>query len=249
MTSPSDQTILKNPADIRARIQEAAGLSLDRLPMLQLIFDRLATACGDGLKHLAASSILYSLNGVETGRFGEFLDAYDAKAVVGITSRPGLGRPHPGRPRPRLRLHHGRGAVRRRRHGAAGRRRARLLGDRAAHRQMVLEQVGRALEASFGLVSKTAFTLERTETRMEFAVIGRRSNKAIQAKFNLQALSRGGEMFIIIPQTVLNPLRPSLAKVLTGETSTRRDPRWTSQIAAEVQKTTVHLRAVLEERT
>ena len=109
-------------------------------------------------------------------------------------------------------------------------------------------QVGKALESSFGLVSKTAFTLERTETRMEFAVIGRRSNKAIQAKFLLQALNRGGEMFIIIPQSVLNPLRPSLAKVLTGETSTRRDPRWTSQIAAEVQKTTVHLRAVLEER-
>ena len=88
MTSPSEPAILKNPADIRARIQEAAGLSLDRLPMLQLIFDRLATACGDGLKHLASSSILYALGGVETGRFGEFLDAYDTKAVVGIFHAP-----------------------------------------------------------------------------------------------------------------------------------------------------------------
>jgi hypothetical protein len=43
--------------------------------------------------------------------------------------------------------------------------------------------------------------------------------------------------------------RPITANsIRAGETSTRRDPRWTSQIAAEVQKTTVHLRAVLEER-
>jgi flagellar motor switch protein FliM len=113
--------------------------------------------------------------------------------------------------------------------------------------QMLFEQVGRALEASFALVSRTPFILERTETRMEFAVIGRRSNKSVQAKFLLQALNRGGEMFIIIPQTVLNPLRPSLAKVLTGA-STARDPRWAHQIAAEVQRTAVTLRAVLEER-
>ncbi|AWB19632.1 flagellar motor switch protein FliM [Methylobacterium currus] len=247
-TGSSTPTVLTSPADIRARIQEAAGLSLDRLPMLQLIFDRLATACGDGIKHLAASSILYSLNGVESGRFGEFLDAYDMKAVVGIFSAPawdghilvGLDRDFVFTMVEAL-------------FGADGSEQP--VDDERAFSaielriaQMILEQVGRALESSFGLVSKTAFHLERTETRMEFAVIGRRSNKAIQAKFLIQALSRGGEMFIIIPQSVLNPLRPSLAKVLTGETSTRRDPRWASQIAAEVQKTTVHLRAVLEER-
>ena len=61
--------IRRAPDDIRARIQEAAGLSLDRLPMLQLILDRLATGCGDALKHRVASTIIYSLNGVETGRF------------------------------------------------------------------------------------------------------------------------------------------------------------------------------------
>jgi len=41
-------------ADLRTLIRQAAGLSLDRLPMLQLIFDRLATGCGDALKHRVA---------------------------------------------------------------------------------------------------------------------------------------------------------------------------------------------------
>ena len=43
-------------------------------------------------------------------------------------------------------------------------------------------------------------------------------------------------------------MRPALAKVLTGD-SAARDPAWTQQIATEVQKAQVTLRAVLEERT
>ncbi|GJD52810.1 Flagellar motor switch protein FliM [Methylobacterium crusticola] len=242
-----DAPLLTAPADIRSRIQEAAGLSLDRLPMLQLIFDRLATACGDALKHLAASAIFYALSGVRGGRFGEFLDAYETGAVVGIFHAPGWdGHVLVGFDRDFV------FTMAEVLFGADGAEPP-LEDERAFSAielglaRMILEQVGRALEASFGLVSRTPFRLERMETRMEFAVIGRRSNKAVQATFLLQALNRGGEMFLIIPQTVLNPLRPDLAKVLTGE-SAARDPRWAQQIAAEVQKATVTLRAVMEER-
>lgn len=237
----------KPATDIRARIQEAGGLSLDRLPMLSVIFDRLATACSDAAKHQASSSTFYSLSGVESGRFGEMLDAYDANAVVGIFHAPewdghilvGLDRDFIYTMVEVL-------------FGADGseppveeERNFSAIELRIA--QMVFEQVGKALESSFGLVSQTPFRLERMETRMEFAIIGRRSNKSVQAKFLLQALNRGGEMFLIIPQTVLNPLRPALGKVLTGE-SAARDPRWAQQITAEVHKTAVRLRAVLEER-
>ena len=178
--------------DIRARIQEAAGLSLDRLPMLHVIFDRLATACSDALKHLAASTTFYSPNGVESGRFGAFLDAYDANAVVGIFHAPewdghilvGLDRDFIFTMVEVL-------------FGADGseppvedERNFSAIELRIA--QMIFEQIGKALESSFGLVSETPFRLERMETRMEFAVIGRRSNKAVQARFLLQALNRGG---------------------------------------------------------
>ncbi len=74
----SDTVIQREPADIRARIQAAAGLSLDRLPILQLIFDRLATACGENLKHRVASTVIYALSGTESGRIGDFV--YDASS-------------------------------------------------------------------------------------------------------------------------------------------------------------------------
>ncbi len=85
---PPFVTATRPATDIRARIQEAGGLSLDRLPMLSVVFDRLATACSDAAKHLASSSTFYSLSGVESGRFGEMLDAYDSNAVVGIFHAP-----------------------------------------------------------------------------------------------------------------------------------------------------------------
>jgi flagellar motor switch protein FliM len=113
--------------------------------------------------------------------------------------------------------------------------------------QTLFEQVAKALQASFSLIVDTKFKLERIETRMDFAVIGRRNNQAVAAKFLLQALNRGGEMFVIIPQSVLNPMRKILSHVVTGESS-GRDPRWMKQIATEVKKTEVTLTAVLEER-
>lgn len=233
--------------DLKTRLKEAGGLSLERLPMLHVVFDRLTTACADNLKHLVASSVFFSFNGVRSGPFGEMLDAYDNDAVAGIfhaaewdshilvafdrdfifTMVEALFGSDGGEP------------------PVEDERPFSQIELRLA--QMMFEQIGKALESSFSLVSATPFRLERTETRMEFAVIGGRSNKAVEAKFMLQALNRGGEMVVVIPQSVINPMRPQLAKVLTGDTAAR-DPRWTRQMAAEVQKAEVTLRAVLEER-
>jgi len=112
---------------------------------------------------------------------------------------------------------------------------------------MLFEQMAKALRASFALVSDTPFQFERQETRMDFAVIGRRNNLAITAKFLLQALNRGGEMFVIIPQSALTPLRQALSRT-TPQESTGRDPKWAQQIRGEVNRTNVKVRAILEER-
>lgn len=234
--------------DIRARLIEAGGLSLDRLPMLHVVFDRLTTGCSDNLKHLVASPVYFSFSGVKSGRFGEMLDAYDQNAIAGIFHAPewdshilvGLDRDFIFTMVEVLFGSDGAEPPVEDERAFSG------LESRLAH--MVLEQVGKALESSFSLVAATPFRLERTETRMEFAVIGGRGNKAVEAKFLIQGLNRGGEMFLIMPQSVINPMRPALSKVLTGD-SAARDPKWTQQIAAEVQKAEVTLRAVLEERT
>jgi flagellar motor switch protein FliM len=233
--------------DIRDMLLDAAGLSLDRLPMLHVIFDRMSTSCAEHLRHMAASPMYYSLSGLESGRITEILEMYEANAVAGIFHAPewdshiliGFDRDFiytmvevlfgsDGSEPP---VEEARG----------------FSNIELRMAQTLFEQVAKSLQASFSLVVDTKFKLERIETRMDFAVIGRRNNQAIAAKFLLQALNRGGEMFVIIPQSVLNPMRKVLSQVVTGESS-GRDPRWMKQIATEVKKTEVTLKAVLEER-
>jgi len=231
--------------DIRDMLLDAAGLSLDRLPMLHVIFDRMATYCADGLRHLAASPSYYSLSHVESGRIGDLLEMYEANAVAGVFHVPvwdshiiaGFDRDFVFTMVEVL-------------FGADGteppvddERSFSNIEIRIA--QALFDVVGKALQASFALITDAQFKFERIETRMDFAVIGRRNNMAVAAKFLLQALNRGGEMFIIIPQAALTPMRQTLARVSTE--STARDPGWTKQIHTEVKKTEVKLRAVLEE--
>src|SRR5581483_7327894 len=67
-------------SDLRDKLLDAAGLALDQLPMLQVIFDRVATYCAESLRHLAASQPYYSLSNVETGRIGDLLEMYEGNA-------------------------------------------------------------------------------------------------------------------------------------------------------------------------
>ena len=240
-------TAAHSATDIRDMLLDAAGLSVDRLPMLHVIFDRMSTSCAEHLRHMAASPMYYSLSGIESGRITEILEMYEANAVAGIFHAPewdshiliGFDRDFiytmvevlfgsDGSEPP---IEEARG----------------FSNIELRMAQTLFEQVAKALQASFSLIADTKFKLERIETRMDFAIIGRRNNQAVAAKFLLQALNRGGEMFVIIPQSVLNPMRKALSHVVTGESS-GRDPRWMKQIATEVKKTEVTLKAVLEER-
>ncbi|WP_201859709.1 flagellar motor switch protein FliM [Microvirga soli] len=233
--------------DIRDMLLDSAGLSLDRLPMLHVIFDRMTTSCAEHLRHMAASPMYYSLSGLESGRVSEILEMYEANAVAGIFHAPewdshiliGFDRDFIYTMVEVLFGSDGSEAPVEEARGFS------TIELRMA--QTLFEQVAKALQASFALVADTKFKLERIETRMDFAVIGRRNNQAVAAKFLLQALNRGGEMFVVIPQSVLNPMRKVLSRVVSSESS-GRDPRWMKQIATEVKKTEVTLKAVLEER-
>jgi flagellar motor switch protein FliM len=237
----------QNANDIRDMLLDSAGLSLDRLPMLHVIFDRMTTSCAEHLRHMAASPMYYSLSGLESGRVSEILEIYEANAVAGIFHAPewdshiliGFDRDFIYTMVEVLFGSDGSEAPVEEARGFS------TIELRMA--QTLFEQVAKALQASFALVADTKFKLERIETRMDFAVIGRRNNQAVAAKFLLQALNRGGEMFVVIPQSVLNPMRKVLSRVVSSESS-GRDPRWMKQIATEVKKTEVTLKAVLEER-
>ncbi|MFT0893111.1 flagellar motor switch protein FliM [Pseudochelatococcus sp. G4_1912] len=231
----------------RDRLLDSAGLSLDRLPMLHVIFDRMATIWVDGFRHLAASPAYCSLSAIESGRINEILELYESNAIAGVFQAVqwdnqvlvGFDRDFIFTMMEVLL-------------GADGTEPP--VDDERAFStielkiaSMMFEQIGKAMRTAFALATDTQFKLERCETRMDFAVIGRRNSQSVVAKFLVQSLNRGGEIFVLIPQSALTPMRQNLSRVIASE-PTVRDPRWSKQIESEVQRAEVSLKAVLEKR-
>jgi len=241
-----DTSAVPVPRDID-RLLDAAGLSIERLPMLRLAIDRMATLCADSFRPMSASPAYFAPSKIATGRIGDILDSYAGNVVAAVyhavdwDSRILLG----------LDRNFLFTAVETVFGGDGGEPRVEeerpfsMLELRLA--QIVFEQAANALRASFASVADTSFKFERIETRMDFVSIGRPRNLAVVAKIGMKALDRGGEMFVVIPQAALNPMRQSLARDLSSEVSAR-DPRWTRQFENEIRRTEVTLRATLSER-
>lgn len=236
------------------KLLDSTGISIDRLPMLRMVFDRLATGCADAARQMSTSPTYFSVASVQSQRIGDALNAHAYNTIAGIFHSPewdsriliGFDRdfiftmievlfgadgseppfkyepdfPDDERPYTNLEIQVA---------------------------QALCELAAKNMQSAFSPVCDVTFAFERMETRMYFATIGSRSNLAVKAQLLVQGLDNCGQMFVVIPQTALNPIRQNLARVLSGHTSVR-DPRWSKQIRTEVHKTEVKLRAILEER-
>ena len=63
---------------------DAAGISIERMPMLNVIFDRMAASCTDSLQPMAGTPCYFSVNGITNGRVGDIIKDYEANAVAAV---------------------------------------------------------------------------------------------------------------------------------------------------------------------
>lgn len=229
------------------RLLDAAGIQLDRLPMLPVIFDRVANQCAEQMRAVAASPCYFSMSHIEQGRIGDLLDPYESNAVTAILEVPewdsevvlGFDRDFIF-------------TIIEVMFGADGNEQPEEDGRTFSNIEMkvcskLADTVANILTQAFSVATKATFRVERLETRMHFAVIGRRTAQAAAAKFLVQAINRGGEMFVILPYAGLQMVRRALGSAAHAEVGTR-DPDWVRQMQAGVTRADVKLRAILEER-
>lgn len=228
------------------KLLDAAGISVERLPMLRVVFDRMVGSFSERIRELSTTSALFSVKEIATARIGEVLARRDGEVIGAVCFVPewearlfvcfdrrfmatlievvfgGTGDEWASEERP---------------FSSADQRIA----------QIVLEHAAKALELAFTGVVAATVRCECIESRMEFVVIGRRSNFCVVAKIELQALGHAGEMLVVIPQPVLNAIRPTLERDPAQETATP-DPSWAKQMQSRLGRTEVVVRAVIEER-
>ena len=232
---------------IQALINSAL-VSYERLPMLDIIFDRMVRMMSTSLRNFTSDNIEVSLDNITSVRFGDYLNSIPLPAMLTVFRAEEwdnyglmtidssliysivdvlLG----GR----------RGTAAMRIEGRPYTTIEQTLVERMV--SVVLKDMCGAFEP----LSPVNFTFDRLETNPRFATIARPPNAAILIKLRVDMEDRGGRLEILFPYATLEPIRELLLQRFMGE-KFGRDSIWESHLATELWQTQVQLSAVLDDQ-
>ena len=228
-------------------IVDSAMVSYERLPMLEVVFDRLLRMMSTSLRNLTSDNVEVSLDSITSIRFGDYLETIPMPAMISVFKAEEwdnyglmitdsaliysivdvlLG----GR----------RGTAAMRIEGRPYTTIERNLVERMV--TVILSD----LSAAFDPISPVTFRFDRLETNPRFATIARPANAAVLARLRIDMEDRGGRVELLLPYATLEPVRELLLQMFMGE-KFGRDSIWETHLANELWSTDVELDAVLDQ--
>lgn len=226
----------------------SAMVNYERLPMLDIVFDRLVRLMSTSLRNLTSDNVEVSLDQVSTVRFGDYMNSIPLPAMLSVFKaeewdNQGLmvtdsaliysivdvllgGR----KGTPAIRIE-----------GRPYTTIETKLVERMV--QVTLSD----LSSAFDPLSPVSFTLDRMETNPRFATITQGGNACVLARLRVDMGDRGGRIEVIIPYATLEPIRELLLQMFMGE-KFGRDSIWENHLTQELYQTDVQLQAVLGEK-
>tara|TARA_R110002124_G_scaffold63350_50_gene173702 strand:- start:6031 stop:7206 length:1176 start_codon:yes stop_codon:yes gene_type:complete len=226
----------------------SALVSYERLPMLEIVFDRLVRLTTTSLRNFTSDNVEVTLDSISSVRFGDYLNSIPLPAILSVIKaeewenyglltvdssliysmidvllggrRIGGNIRIEGRPYTTIEL---------------------VLARRMI--EVILEDTHRAFEP----VTQVNFKLERMETNPRFAAISRPGNAAILIELRIEMDDRGGKIEILLPYATIEPIREQLLQMFMGE-KFGRDATWESHLATEIYSADVSVEAVLHEQ-
>src|SRR3984957_3311883 len=230
------------------RIISSGLVSYERLPMLEIVFDRLVRIMSTSLRNFTSDNVEVGIDNILSLRFGDYLNSIPLPAMLAVFKaeewdNQGLmvidsamiysivdvllgGR---------------RGTAAMRIEGRPYTTIERTLVERLI--QVVLAD----LSTSFDPLCPVTFRFERLEVNPRFATISRLSNAAILARLRIDMEDRGGRLELLLPYATLEPVRELLLQQFMGE-KFGRDSIWETHLAEELWNTDVELEVVLDEQ-
>ena len=228
-------------------IFNSALVSYERLPMLEVVFDRLVRMMSTSLRNFTSDTVEVNLEAITSSRFGDYLDSVRLPAMLVVFKAEewdNYGLMMIDSPLiysiVDVLLGGRRGTAAMRVEGRSYTTIERNLVERMLH--VVLGD----LSAAFDPLSPVTFRFERLETNPRFATIVRPANAVIVAQLRVDMEDRGGRIEMIIPYATLEPVRELLLQMFMGE-KFGRDSIWESHLTNELWQTEVPLEAVLDE--
>jgi flagellar motor switch protein FliM len=232
---------------IRAIINSAL-VSYERLPMLEIVFDRLVRLMTTSLRNFTSDNVEVSLDSISSIRFGDYLNSIPLPAILSVFRAKewdnyGLFTVDSNLIYSIVDVLLG---------GRRGTAAMRIEGR--PYTTIELNLVERMIEvvladakAAFEPLSPVTFELDRMETNPRFAAIARPANAAILIKLRIDMEDRGGRIEMLLPYATLEPIRELLLQMFMGE-KFGRDSIWEGHLATELWSTKVQIDAVLDEQ-
>ena len=228
-------------------IVDSGSVAYERLPMLEIIFERLVRLLSTSLRNFFTDNVEVTLESIRSVRFGDYINSISQPALLSvfkaeewdnfglITIESALiysvldamfggkrGQPAPridGRPFTSIEIR----MVRR-----------------------VIELVLSDAEAAFKPLSPVRFNVDRVESNPRFVSISRPANAAIRVELKFDMEGRGGALHLLLPYATIEPIRELLLESFMGE-KLGRDPIWENHLATEVWQADVDVTCVLHE--
>src|SRR5580765_3715513 len=233
---------------IRAIINSAL-VSYERLPMLEIVFDRLVRLMTTSLRNFTSDNVEVSLDNISSIRFGDYLNSIPLPAILSVFRAEELDNYGLLTVDSNL-IYSIVDVLLGGRRGTAAMRiegRPYTTIERVLVQRMV-EVVLADAQAAFEPLTPVHFVLDRLETNPRFAAIARPANAAILVKLRIDMEDRGGRIELLLPYATLEPIRKMLLQQFMGE-KFGRDSIWESHLATELWSTRVDIEAILDEQT
>jgi len=243
--SLSDVSLTEN-SGIRSII-DSAMVSYERLPMLEIVFDRLVRLMTTSLRNFTSDNVEVSLDRITSVRFGDYLNSIPLPAILGVFKAEewenfGLVTVNSSLIYSIIDVllggRRGQGAVR-----VEGRPYTTI--ETGLVKRMI-EVVLADAELAFKPLSPVKFNIDRLETNPRFAAISRPANAAILVRLRIDMEDRGGNVELLLPYATIEPIRAVLLQMFMGE-KFGRDPIWEGHLATEIGQAQVEVDAVLYE--
>lgn len=229
-------------------IINSALVSYERLPMLEIVFDRLVRMLTTSLRNFTSDNVEVSLDVITSTRFGDYVNSIPLPAMLAVFKAEqwdnfGLLTVDSALIYSIVDVLLG---------GRRGTAAMRIEGrpyttiERNLVERLVAVVLG-DLSASFDPISKVQFSFERLETNPRFATIARPANAAIITKLRIDMEDRGGRLELLLPYATLEPVREMLLQQFMGE-KFGRDSIWEGHLATELWSTEVDIHAVLDDQ-
>jgi flagellar motor switch protein FliM len=228
-------------------IVDSGSVAYERLPMLEIIFERLVRLLSTSLRNFFTDNVEVTLESIRSVRFGDYVNSISQPALLSvfkaeewdnfglITIESALiysvldamfggkrGQPAPridGRPFTSIEI--------------------RMI-------RRMIELVLSDAEAAFKPLSPVKFTVDRVESNPRFVSISRPANAAIRVELKFDMEGRGGALHLLLPYATIEPIRELLLESFMGE-KLGRDPTWENHLATEVWQAGVAVTCVLHE--